>query len=50
MAAIACIKGSTVKEKINTAFKLLVDNVYTKLGYMKEHLESERDLIQILCS
>ena len=42
------IKGSSVKEKINTAFKQLVDNVYTKLGYVKEHLENERALIQIL--
>ncbi|MBW8351817.1 BREX system P-loop protein BrxC [Bacillus sp. IITD106] len=44
------IKGSSVKEKINTAFKQLVDNVYTKLGYVKEHLENERELISILAS
>jgi hypothetical protein len=44
----ADIKGSSVKEKINTAFKLLVDNVYTKLGYVKEFLDSERELIPIL--
>lgn len=44
------IKGSSVKEKINTAFKQLVDNVYTKLGYVKEHLENERQLIAILAS
>ena len=44
------IKGSSVREKINTAFKLLVDNVYTKLGYVKEHLENERELIAILAS
>lgn len=44
------IKGSTVREKINTAFKLLVDNVYTKLGYVKEHIENERELISILAS
>lgn len=31
------IKGSSVKEKINSAFKQLVDNVYTKLGYVKDH-------------
>src|SRR5690606_4595570 len=42
------IKGSSVKEKINSAFKQLVDNVYTKLGYIKEHLENERALIPIL--
>lgn len=44
------IKGSSVKEKINSAFKQLVDNVYTKLGYVKEHLENERALIPILAS
>ncbi|RYM01466.1 BREX system P-loop protein BrxC [Sporolactobacillus sp. THM7-7] len=42
------IKGSTVREKINAAFTLLVENVYTMLGYVKEHLENERDLISIL--
>lgn len=44
------IKGSTVKEKMTTAFKHLVDNVYTKLGYVKEHLDNERELISILAS
>jgi hypothetical protein len=44
------IKGSTVREKINAAFNLLVENVYTMLGYVKEHLENERDLISILAS
>ena len=42
------IKGSSVREKINAAFTLLVENVYTKLGYVKEHIEHERDLISIL--
>ncbi|MDK8643457.1 BREX system P-loop protein BrxC [Niallia taxi] len=42
------IKGSTVREKMNAAFTLLVDNVYTKLSYVKEHLENERELISIL--
>ncbi|MDW0118615.1 BREX system P-loop protein BrxC [Sporosarcina thermotolerans] len=44
------IKGSSVKEKINSAFKQLVDNVYTKLGYVKEHLVSAQDLKSILLS
>ncbi|WP_137744598.1 BREX system P-loop protein BrxC [Robertmurraya siralis] len=44
------IKGSTVKEKMTIAFKHLVDNVYTKLGYVKEHLDNERELISILAS
>ncbi|WP_110933554.1 BREX system P-loop protein BrxC [Paenibacillus bouchesdurhonensis] len=43
-------KGSSVKERINFAFKQLVDNVYTKLGYVKEHLENERALIPILAA
>ncbi|MBM7605945.1 hypothetical protein JOC75_003973 [Metabacillus crassostreae] len=44
------IKGSTVRDKINAAFTMLVDNVYTKLNYVKEHLENERALISILAS
>ncbi|WP_449402797.1 BREX system P-loop protein BrxC [Exiguobacterium artemiae] len=43
-------KGSSVKEKINFAFKQLIDNVYFKLGYIKEHIENERQLITILAS
>lgn len=44
------IKGVTVKEKINAAFHKLVENVYTKLGFVKTFLESEKDLISILRS
>lgn len=44
------VKGATVKEKVNSAFRHLVENVYTKLGYVKEHLENERDLIPLLAS
>ncbi|MEH7502943.1 BREX system P-loop protein BrxC [Neobacillus drentensis] len=44
----ANFKGSTVKEKINTALHSLVDNVYTKLGYVKDFLDSERELITVL--
>lgn len=42
------IKGSTVKERINAGFLRLVENVYTKLGYVKYFLESEKDLSLIL--
>jgi hypothetical protein len=42
------IKGSSVKERINAGFLSLVENVYTKLGYVKNFLESEKDLISIL--
>lgn len=42
------IKGSSVKEKVNAAFKVLVDNVFIKLGYIQDHLDSERDLAALL--
>ncbi|MCR8844363.1 BREX system P-loop protein BrxC [Paenibacillus sp. SC116] len=42
------IKGSAVKERINAGFLSLVENVYTKLGYIKTYLDSEKDLIAIL--
>lgn len=42
------IKGSTVKEKIQTAFSQLVENTYTKLSYIKSHISSEQDLREIL--
>jgi hypothetical protein len=42
------IKGSSVKEKMNAAFKQLVDNVYTKLSYVKEHVKSEQELMPLL--
>jgi len=48
--SVSIIKGSTVKEKITSALRLLVDNVYTKMGYINEHLEHERDIIRILSS
>lgn len=44
------IKGSSVREKINSALSVLVENVYTKLGYVKEHVENEQVLTQILAS
>ncbi|MFE8698275.1 BREX system P-loop protein BrxC [Cytobacillus sp. FJAT-53684] len=46
----ATIKGSTVREKINTALHDLVDNVYTKLGYVKNFLDTERELLTVLNS
>lgn len=44
----ADIKGSLVKDKINTSMRSLVDNVYTKLGYVKDFLNSERELLGLL--
>ena len=40
----ADIKGSTIKEKIQNAFNQLVENTYTKLGYIKDPLNNEQDL------
>lgn len=42
------VKVSSLKEKINTAFKHLIDNTYTKLAYIKEFVEHERELISTL--
>lgn len=44
----ADIKGATVKERINAGFLSLVENVYTKLSYVKNFLDSEKDLVSIL--
>lgn len=38
------VKGSSVKEKMNGTFKLLVDNIYTKLSLIEEHTRSEAEL------
>lgn len=38
------VRGSTVREKMNTAFHILVENVYTKLGLIKAHIENEATL------
>ncbi|PAF31703.1 BREX system P-loop protein BrxC [Paenibacillus sp. 7516] len=46
----ADIKVATVKERINAGFYSLIENVYTKLGYVKNFLESEKDLLSILRS
>lgn len=42
------VKGSTVKERINMAFRQLIDNVYTKLGYVKEYIDSGKELVAYL--
>ncbi|MBG9596519.1 hypothetical protein ABE17_06340 [Bacillus mycoides] len=42
------VKGASPKEKLNNSMKSLVDDVYTKLNYIKEPLDNERDLIAIL--
>jgi hypothetical protein len=42
------VKGSSVKEKINNALKVLVESVYTKLSYIKEFLNKPEDLLTLL--
>lgn len=44
------IKGSTVNEKMGAALKLLVDNKYTKLSQITEHMNSEKELRDYLMS
>jgi hypothetical protein len=44
----ADIKGSTVKEKINASLQSLVENVYTKLGYVNQFIDSDREIITLL--
>ena len=42
------VKSSTVKDKIDTALSGLVENVYTKLDYVKHNFETDSDLLQLL--
>ena len=44
------VSGSTVREKLNSAFKLLVENVYTQLNKIKEFTEHESELKAFLTS
>ncbi|WP_238533070.1 BREX system P-loop protein BrxC [Bacillus methanolicus] len=41
------VKGTSVREKLNTAMTYLVENVFTKLGYVKKHF-SEDDVKAVL--
>ena len=42
------VKASTVKDKIDTALSGLVENVYSKLGYVKHNFETDAELLQLL--
>lgn len=42
------IKGSTVRERISNALKILVESVYTKLSYVKEFINKPEDLLYVL--
>src|SRR5699024_10772111 len=38
------VKGSSIKERIDDAFTVLVDNVYYRLSYIKDFIGSESEL------
>ena len=42
------IKSSSVKERIERAMTILVESVYTKLGYIRKNYDSDADITQIL--
>ena len=42
------IKGTSVKDKINTGFSILTNSVFNKLGYIKTNLSSESEIAIIL--
>lgn len=44
------IKGSTVREKINEALRLLVENIYTSLHYVQDFTANESELKAFLTS
>ncbi|MDD2215258.1 MAG: BREX system P-loop protein BrxC [Eubacteriales bacterium] len=41
-------KGSSAKEKMNNGLKVLVESVYNKLFYVREFLDSDQDIENIL--
>ena len=41
-------RGSTAREKVNNGLKVLVESVYYKLPYVKEFLDSDQDILNIL--
>lgn len=42
------IRGSTIKDKMKAGLEVLMENVYTKLGYVQEFIENERELRALL--
>ena len=43
-------KHSSVKDKLDSAMILLVENVYTKLSYVKKNYDNDADIVSILNS
>ena len=44
------LKQKSAKEKINEAFKVLVESTYTKIGYITKYYEKTSDLMSLLSS
>ena len=44
------IKQKTAKEKINEAFKILIESTYTKLGYITKYYDKSSDLQTLISS
>ena len=42
------LKISSVKDRIEKAMSILVESVYTKLGYVRKNYDSDADILQIL--
>ena len=42
------LKVSSVKERIERAMSILVESVYTKLGYVRKNYDSDADILHIL--
>ena len=42
------VKASSVKDKIEYSLSNLVENVYSKLGYIKKNFDNDTELLQIL--
>lgn len=42
------IKGSSSKEKINYGFSILVNSIFSKLGYIKCNLSTESEILSLL--
>lgn len=42
------LRGSTVRERVNCALSRLVENVYTKLGYIRQFYNKDDDILAIL--
>ena len=42
------LKTSSVKDCVERAMSILVESVYTKLGYIKKNYDSDADILQIL--